>query len=130
MIALELADVHDAHLPQDATTRVWDMRMLNRSLCLLRSSVGAVRSLRFSPCGSILAAAESIDFVRLYDVDADFSRCGVKCGPGEVSMRVMEPRVCLCKLCGLLLRCKLDVWHAQEPGDRHVWRDRRRCIQP
>ena len=76
MIALKLADTHHAHLLQDATTRVWDMRMLNRSLCLLRSSVGAVRSLRFSPCGSILAAAESVDFVRLYNVAADFGRCG------------------------------------------------------
>ena len=122
--------------------------MLNRSLYLLRSSVGAVRSLRFSPCGRILAAAESIDFVRLFDVDADFSRCvpnaGSKGHPCEscpqtscaALMRTLatagagstaDPKICHCKswspVCvyascvGLLLRCKLDVRHAQEPGD-------------
>lgn len=84
--------MHHAALLQDATTRVWDMRMLDRSLYLLRSSVGAVRSLRFSPCGSILAAAESIDFVRLYDVDADFIRCSATCR--LVSMLFVEHRVC------------------------------------
>ena len=59
---------------QDTTTRVWDMRMLRKSVALLRGSMGAVRSLRFSPCGCFLAAAESVDFVHLYDVDADFGR--------------------------------------------------------
>ena len=70
--------------------------MLDRSLCLLRSSMGAVRSLRFSPCGSLLAAAESIDFVRLYDVDADFSRCGVKAGPKTYQRDSWSP-VCVCE---------------------------------
>ena len=95
--------MHHAALLQDATTRVWDMRMLNRSLYLLRSSVGAVRSLRFSPCGSILAAAESIDFVRLYDVDADFSRCSAKCRLRDVSNAYHGAARVLCKLSGLLL---------------------------
>ena len=77
--------------------------MLSRSLYLLRSSVGAVRSLRFSPCGSFLAAAESIDFVRLYDVDADFSRCSARCRFRDVSNAYYgAPRV-FCKLSGLLL---------------------------
>lgn len=61
--------------PQDTTTRVWDLRMLGKgSLALLRGSMGAVRSLRFSPDGRFLAAAESVDFVQLYEVAEDFAR--------------------------------------------------------
>ena len=60
---------------QDTTTRVWDTRMLGKgSLALLRGSMGAVRSLRFSPDGRFLAAAESVDFVQLYEIDGAFAR--------------------------------------------------------
>ncbi len=44
------------------------------SLALLRGSMGAVRSLRFSPDGRFLAAAESVDFVQLYEIDGAFAR--------------------------------------------------------
>ena len=44
---------------QDSTTRLWDVRHTARSLALLRSHMGAVRSLRFSPDGSVLAVADA-----------------------------------------------------------------------
>ncbi len=42
------------------------------SLAVLRGRMGAVRSLRFSPSGAHLAAAEPADFVTLYDVAGGF----------------------------------------------------------
>jgi WD40 repeat protein len=59
-----------AHLPvwpQDMTTRLWDIRYPARSFALLKAHIGAVRSLRFSPCGRFLAAAEPADYVTIYD---------------------------------------------------------------
>ena len=56
---------------QDATTRVWDLRNTRESLHVLKSELGAVRSLRFSPDGALLAAAEPADFVKVYDCRGD-----------------------------------------------------------
>ncbi|KAJ3286793.1 hypothetical protein HK104_008880, partial [Borealophlyctis nickersoniae] len=53
---------------QDMTTRVYDTRNMSRTLAVLGSRLGAVRSLRFSDCGRWLCAAEPADFVHLYDV--------------------------------------------------------------
>jgi WD40 repeat protein len=52
---------------QDLTTRVYDLRYAKKPMALLKSRIGAVRSLRFSPDGRFLAAAEPADYVRLYD---------------------------------------------------------------
>ena len=52
---------------QDATARIWDLRNTKESLHVLKSELGAVRSLRFSPDGALLAAAEPADFVKVYD---------------------------------------------------------------
>lgn len=53
---------------QDCCTRVWDLRRAERPVALLRAEGGgAVRSLRYAPDGSALAAAEPADFVTLYD---------------------------------------------------------------
>jgi hypothetical protein len=52
---------------QDRTTRVYDLRAPAAPLALLRARLGAVRSLRFSPDGALLAAAEAADFVTVYD---------------------------------------------------------------
>lgn len=52
---------------QDMTTRVWDVRSPRAPLALLRARIGAVRALRFSPCGRFLAAAEPADYVTVYD---------------------------------------------------------------
>jgi hypothetical protein len=54
---------------QDATARVWDVRAPGRSLATLRSALGAVRSLRWSPDGRHLAAAEPADFVTVHGGD-------------------------------------------------------------
>lgn len=55
---------------QDTTTRVWDVRMTGRgSLAVLRGRIGAIRSLRYSPCGRVLAVAEPADFITLHNVD-------------------------------------------------------------
>lgn len=59
---------------QDSTTRVWDVRQPSSPLAVLGGSMGAIRSLRFSPDGSCLAAAEPADFVHVYDVASGFSR--------------------------------------------------------
>ena len=67
---------------QDTSTRVWDLRKPSESVAVLCGNMGAVRSLRFSPDGRVLAAAEPADFVRLYDVAAGYSRCSPALPPG------------------------------------------------
>ena len=59
---------------QDTSTRIWDLRKPSESVAVLCGNMGAVRSLRYSPDGRVLAAAEPADFVRLYDVQAGYSR--------------------------------------------------------
>lgn len=67
----------DGHLlatgNQDSTTRVWDLRSPSEPLAVLGGTMGAIRSLRFSPDGAYLAAAEPADFVHVYDVASGFS---------------------------------------------------------
>ena len=53
---------------------MWDLRRLDKSLATLQGTMGAIRSLRFSPDGSTLAVAEPADFVHLHDVQSDFVR--------------------------------------------------------
>ena len=77
-------DVRLWHGTQDSTTRLWDVRNTSRSFATLRAHMGAVRSLRFSPDGSVLAVAEPADFVDLYDVAAGYD-----------SMQEVHPCVCL-----------------------------------
>jgi len=57
---------------QDGTARVWDARYVDgqASAACLRGQVGAIRSLRFSPCGQYLAGAEPADFVHLWSLNA------------------------------------------------------------
>lgn len=58
---------------QDSTTRVWDIRQNSTPLAVLAGRMGAIRSLRFSPDGAFLAAAEPADFVHVYNVSPGFS---------------------------------------------------------
>jgi WD40 repeat protein len=59
---------------QDRTCRIWDARNMSQSVCVLGAHVGAMRSLRFSSCGRLLAMAEPRDFVHVYDITrGDFS---------------------------------------------------------
>jgi hypothetical protein len=55
---------------QDRTTRLYDLRAPARPLALLRARIGAVRSLRFSPDGALLAAAEPADYVAVHAAGA------------------------------------------------------------
>ncbi len=59
---------------QDMCTRVWDLRKPSESSVLLYGRLGAVRSLRYSPDGRLLAASEPADFVQLYDVTSGYRR--------------------------------------------------------
>lgn len=58
---------------QDHTARVYDTRFLSNCLRVLKSTMAAVRSLRFSPDSSCLAMMEADDFVHLYDASGDFT---------------------------------------------------------
>eukprot|EP00741_Cyanophora_paradoxa_P003466 tig00000711_g3366.t2 len=59
---------------QDTTTRLWDVRYPSRSLACLEGRMGAIRSLRFTPDGRFLAAAEPADFVHIYDSASGYVR--------------------------------------------------------
>ena len=67
------------------------MRRPDAALAVLGGAMGAVRSLRFSPCGAFLAAAEPADFVRLYDVGAGFARAQEVDLFGEVAGTAFSP---------------------------------------
>jgi WD40 repeat protein len=76
---------------QDATTRVWDVRATCTPLAVLGARMAAVRSLRFSPDGTHLAAAEPADFVHVYDVGAGFATEQVIDLFGEVAGVAFSP---------------------------------------
>lgn len=68
-------------LAQDTTTRIWDMRKLDRSVHTFCGEMSAVRSLRYSPDGRFLAVAEAADFVNLYDVASGYTRQALRLVP-------------------------------------------------
>lgn len=54
---------------QDLTTRLYDARgHTDRPIAIFKASMGAVRSLKFSECGKLLAVAEPADFVHVHDL--------------------------------------------------------------
>ncbi|KAK9793719.1 hypothetical protein WJX73_009911 [Symbiochloris irregularis] len=60
---------------QDTTMCIWDMRQLSKPQALLKGSMAAVRSIRFSADGRYCAAAEAGDFVHILDVASGFRKC-------------------------------------------------------
>ncbi|GAB0495470.1 hypothetical protein MMPV_006772 [Pyropia vietnamensis] len=67
---------------QDGTARLWDIRRPTTVLGIASGLAdGPVRSLRFSPCGRLLAVAEPCDYVRVVDV-ASVACCGGGGGGG------------------------------------------------
>ncbi|KAG2193712.1 hypothetical protein INT47_013180 [Mucor saturninus] len=54
---------------QDKTTRIYDIRNTSKSVHVLGSNIGAIRSLHYSHDGHYLAAAEPIDFVHIYETE-------------------------------------------------------------
>ena len=57
---------------EDHSLRVWDTRNLSESVTLLFSDLCAVRSVQFSPDGSLMFWAEEMDFAHINDVEHDF----------------------------------------------------------
>ncbi len=58
---------------QDASCRVWDVRMTGRgALHLIDAGMGSVRSIRFSPDGEYMAVAEPVDLVHVFSVKDGF----------------------------------------------------------
>lgn len=54
---------------QDLTTRIYDARgNTDTPIAVFKASIGAIRSLKFSDCGRLLAVAEPADFVSIYDM--------------------------------------------------------------
>mmetsp|Transcript_11441 Transcript_11441/g.34382 ORF Transcript_11441/g.34382 Transcript_11441/m.34382 type:complete len:443 (+) Transcript_11441:236-1564(+) len=77
---------------QDMTARVWDVRNTGvGSLAVLKGRMGAVRSLRFSPSGAHLAAAEPADFLTLYDVAGGFQEAQEINLFGEIAGTAFSP---------------------------------------
>jgi len=60
---------------QDTTTRLWDIRYPGSAFATLKGRICAIRSLHFSNDGRYLAMAEPADFVHIYDVNSDYSKC-------------------------------------------------------
>ncbi|QCD95340.1 Ca2+/calmodulin-dependent protein kinase [Vigna unguiculata] len=59
---------------QDKTCRIWDMRNLSKSVAVLKSNLGAIRSIRYSSDGKYMAMAEPADFVHVYDVKGGYEK--------------------------------------------------------
>ncbi|ESW20649.1 hypothetical protein PHAVU_005G003900 [Phaseolus vulgaris] len=59
---------------QDKTCRIWDMRNLSKSVAVLKSNLGAIRSIRYSSDGKYVAVAEPADFVHVYDVKSGYEK--------------------------------------------------------
>ncbi|XP_047172426.1 uncharacterized WD repeat-containing protein C2A9.03 [Vigna umbellata] len=59
---------------QDKTCRIWDMRNLSKSVGVLKSNLGAIRSIRYSSDGKYMAVAEPADFVHVYDVNGGYEK--------------------------------------------------------
>ncbi|XP_073312960.1 uncharacterized WD repeat-containing protein C2A9.03-like [Primulina huaijiensis] len=59
---------------QDKTCRIWDVRNLTNSLTVLKSNIGAIRSIRYTSDGRFMAMAEPADFVHIFDVDSGYEK--------------------------------------------------------
>ena len=59
---------------QDTTAAVWDIRKTKEPLSRLVGSMGAIRSIRFSPDGRFMVMVEPVDFVHIVDVHSCFTR--------------------------------------------------------
>ncbi|KAL3614908.1 hypothetical protein CASFOL_040569 [Castilleja foliolosa] len=59
---------------QDKTCRVWDARNLSSSVAVLKGNMGAIRSIRFTSDGQLMATAEPADFVHIYDVKSGYEK--------------------------------------------------------
>ena len=58
---------------QDLTTRLYDVRNFSEPFLTIPSELAAVRSLKFNFSGTLLALAESVDYVRLLDLSCSLN---------------------------------------------------------
>ncbi|CAL5414897.1 unnamed protein product [Camellia sinensis] len=59
---------------QDTTCRLWDIRNLSESLCVLKGRMGAIRAVRFTSDGRFMAMAEPADFVHIFDTQSNYAQ--------------------------------------------------------
>ncbi|KAG5048864.1 hypothetical protein GLYMA_04G112700v4 [Glycine max] len=57
---------------QDKTCQIWDLRNLSKSVAVLQSNIGAIRSIKYTSDGRYMAVAEPADFVHVYDVKSGY----------------------------------------------------------
>lgn len=70
---------------QDRSSRIFDIRKTCQSLHTLVGVMAPIRSVKFSPCGSLFTMMESDDFVHVFGVRSDFRECQVIDFFGEIS---------------------------------------------
>ncbi|KAJ2713433.1 hypothetical protein H4R19_002255 [Coemansia spiralis] len=75
---------------QDTSARVYDVRWPRTTLATLCGYIGAMRIVKFSPCGRYLLASEPADCVHIYDV-ATFDRAQDIEFLGEVAGATFSP---------------------------------------
>ncbi|KVH99210.1 protein of unknown function DUF2415 [Cynara cardunculus var. scolymus] len=59
---------------QDKTCRIWDVRKLSKSVTAVKGKIGAIRSIRYSSDGELMAMAEPADFVHVFDVKSGYEK--------------------------------------------------------
>ncbi|KAJ9567702.1 hypothetical protein OSB04_003668 [Centaurea solstitialis] len=59
---------------QDKTCRIWDVRKLSESVTAVKGNIGAIRSIRYSSDGELMAMAEPADFVHVFDVKSGYEK--------------------------------------------------------
>lgn len=77
---------------QDRSALIFDARMLGRpAVHTLVANMAAVRDVKFSECGTLLAVAEADDYVSVYSVHSDFRECQIIDFFGETSGIAFDP---------------------------------------
>lgn len=76
---------------QDRSSRIFDIRKANQSLHTLVGNMAPVRSVKFSPCGSLFTMMEADDFVHVFDVHSNFRESQVIDFFGEISGITFDP---------------------------------------
>lgn len=76
---------------QDRSARVFDVRKLDKSIHTLVGNMAPIRSVKFSPCGSLFTMMEADDFVHAFSVKSDFRESQIIDFFGEISGISFDP---------------------------------------
>jgi WD40 repeat protein len=76
---------------QDRSARIFDIRKLDQSLHTLVGVMAPIRSVKFSPCGSLFTMMEADDFVHIFNTKSDFKESQVIDFFGEISGITFDP---------------------------------------